>query len=87
MAPPDNRSDVCARVEKKKQETNASHSPHRQIPAEKRLKRECFLSSVRPGDFPAKVIRCSEWEHRPNLASPNSTVNLDESLAKGHTSP
>ena len=30
----------------KKQETNADHSLHGQVPAERRLKRECFLSSV-----------------------------------------
>ena len=60
IAPPDTRRDVCARVEKKKQETNAAHSLHGQVPAERRLKRECFLSSVRPADFPAKVIICSE---------------------------
>ena len=52
---------VCARREKKKQETNAAHSLHVQVPAERRLKREFFLSSVRPDDFPAKVIHCSEW--------------------------
>ena len=60
ISPPDIRRDVCARVEKKKQETNAAHSLHGQVPAERHLKRECFLSSVRPADFPAKVIRCSE---------------------------
>ena len=87
IAPPDIRRYVCARVAKKKQETNAAHSLHGQVPAERRLKRECFLSSVRPADFPAKVIRCSEWQHRQNLASHNCAVNLDESLAKGHTSP
>ena len=52
-----------------------------------RMKRKCFLSSVRPADFPAKVIRCSEWRHRQNLESHNYAFNLDESLAKGHTSP
>ena len=87
IAPPDIRRDVCARVEKKKQEINAAHSLHGHVPAERRLKRECFLSSVRPADFPAKVIRCSEWQHRQNLAQHNCAVNLDESLAKGHTSP
>ena len=88
IAPPDIRRDVCARVEKKKQETNAAfHSLHGQVPAERRLKRECFLSSVRPADFPAKVIRCSEWQHRQNLSPHNCAVNLDESLAKEHTSP
>ena len=60
IAPPDIRRDVCDRVEKNKQETNAAHSRQGQVPAERRLKRECFLSSVRPADFPSKVIRCSE---------------------------
>ena len=87
IAPHDIRRDVCARVEKKKQETNAAHSLHSQITAERRLKRECFLSSVRSANFLAKVIRCSEWQHRQNLAQHNCAVNLDESLAKGHTSP
>ena len=64
IALPDIRRDVCARVEKKKQETNAAQSLHGQVPADRRLKRECFLSSVRPADFHAKVIRCSEWQHR-----------------------
>ena len=87
IAPPDIRRDVCARVEKKEQETNTAHSLYGQVPAERCLKRECFLSVVRPADFPAKVIRCSEWQHWQNLASHNYAVNLDESLAKGHTSP
>ena len=85
IAPPDIRGDVCARVEKKKQETNAAHSLHGQVPAERRLKRECVLSSVPPANFPAKVIRCSEWQHRQNLAQHNCAVNLDDSSAKGHT--
>ena len=86
IAPPDIRRDVCATVEKKKPETNVTHSLHGQIPAERRWKRKLFLSSVRPADFPANVIRCSEWQHRQNLASHNYAVNLDESLAKGNTS-
>ena len=49
--------------------------------------RDCFLSAVRPADFPAKVICCSEWQHQQNLAQLNCAVNLDESLAKGNTSP
>ena len=87
IAPPDIRRHVCARVENKKQETNAAHSLQGQVPAERRLKRECFLSSVQPADFLAKVIRCSEWRHRQYLASHNCAVNLDESLVKGYTSP
>ena len=60
IAPPDIRRDVCARVKKQKQETNAGHSLHGQMQAERRLKREYLLSSVRPADFPARDIRCSE---------------------------
>ena len=77
IAPPDIRRDVCARVEKKKQETKAAHSLHGKVPAKRRLKRESFRSSVRPADFPVKVIRCSEWQDRQNLASHNCAVNLD----------
>ena len=75
IAPPDIRRDVCARVEKKKQGTNAAQSLHDQVPAERRLKRECFLSSVRPADFPAKVIRCMNgnagrtWHHTTALST------------------
>ena len=87
IVPPDIRRDVCTRVEKKKLKTNASYSLHGQVPAERRLKRKCFLISVRPADFPVKVIRSSEWLHRQNLAQHNCAVKLDESLAKGHTSP
>ena len=53
----------------------------------RRLKRECFLGSVRSADFPAKVIHCSEWQRRRSLAQHNCAVNLDESLANGHASP
>ena len=41
IAPPVIRRAVCARVEKKKQKTNAAHSLHGQVQAERRLKREC----------------------------------------------
>ena len=47
IAPPDIRRDVCARVEKTKQETNEDHSLYGQNPAERRLKsRNCFLRSA-----------------------------------------
>ena len=72
---------------KRRNRKKRSTSLHDQVTPERRLKRKCFLSFVRPADFPAKVIRCSEWQHRQNLASHNCAVNLDESLAKGHTSP
>ena len=65
IAPPDIRRDVCARVEKIKQETNEAHSLYGQNPAERRLKsRHCFLRSVKPADFPPKMIRCSAWSRR-----------------------
>ena len=57
IAPPDIRRDVCDRVEKTKQETNEAHSLYGQNPAERRLEsRNCFLRSVKPADFPPKVI-------------------------------
>ena len=60
IAPPDIRRDICARVEKKKQESNVAHSLYGQTPTESHLKsRSCFLSSVRPADFHPKVIRCN----------------------------
>ena len=88
IAPPSIKRDVCARVEKAKQETNEAHSLHEQIPAEKHLKsRNCFLHSVKPVNFPPKVIRCSEWLSRTNKTPHRTSVNLDETLARGHDSP
>ena len=61
IAPPDTRRDACARVEKKKQESNVAHSLYGHNPTESRLKSgSCFLSSVRPADFHPNVIRCNE---------------------------
>ena len=57
IAPPDIRRDVCARVEKTKQETNEAHSLYGQNTAERRLEsRNCFLHSVNPANVPPKVI-------------------------------
>ena len=62
IAPPDIQRDVCARMEKTKQETNEAHSLYGQHPAERRLKsRNCFLRSVKPAELSHKVIRCNEW--------------------------
>ena len=81
IALPDIRRDVCARVEKTKQETNEAHSLYGQNPAERRLKsRYCFLRSVKPVDFPPMVIRCSAWLRRLQAIPHRATVNLDESL-------
>ena len=83
-----NGIDVCARVEKTKQETNESHSLYGQNPAERRLEsRNCFLRSVKPADFPPKVIRCSAWLRRLQAIPHRATVNIDESLAKGFDRP
>ena len=88
IAPPSIRRCVCARVEKAKQETNEAPSLCGQIPAEKRLKsRNCFLHSVKPANFLPNVIRCSEWLRRTNKIPHRTSVNLDESLARGHDSP
>ena len=84
IVPPDIRRDVCARVEKTKQETNEAHSLYGQNPVERTLKsRNCFLRSVKPADFPPKVIRCSAWLRRLQALPHRATVNIDESLAKG----
>ena len=79
IAPPNIRRDVYARVEKTKQETNEAHSLYSQNPAERRLKsRNCFLCSVKPADFPPKVIRCSAWLRRLQAIPHKAIVNLDE---------
>ena len=88
IAPPDIRRDVCARVEKTKRETNEAHSLYGQNPAERRLKsRNGFLRSVKPTDFPPKVIRCSAWLMRLQALPHRATVNPDESLAKAFDRP
>ena len=88
IAPPNIRRDVCARVEKNKQETNEAHSLYGQNPAERRLKsRNWFFRSVKPADFPPKVIRCSAWLMRLQAIPHRATVNIDESLAKGFDRP
>ena len=84
----DTRRDVCARVEKTKQETNEAHSLYGQNPAEGRLKSEnCFLRSVKHADFPPKVFRCSAWLRRLQAIPHRTTANLDERLAKGFDKP
>ena len=68
--------------------TNEAHSLYGQNPAERRLKsRNCFLRSVKPTDFPPKVIRCSTWLRRLQAIQHSATVNIDESLAKGFDRP
>ena len=83
IAPPDIRRDVCARVEKTKQETNEAHSLYGQNPAERRLEsRNCFLRSVKPADFPPKVIRCSAWLRRLQAIPHRATVNIDRKFSQ-----
>ena len=69
--------------EKTKQETNEAHTLYGQNPAERRLEsRNCFLRSVKPADFPHKMIRCSAWLRRLHAIPHRATVNIDKSLAK-----
>ena len=82
IAPPAIRRDVCARVERQKQSTREIHSLFGQI-----LSRHCFLSSVHPANFPAKVIRCSEWQKRLRNKPHIDIINLHEELEKGYDSP
>ena len=59
-----------------------------QIPVTRRLNsRHCFLSSVQPENFPAKVLRCSEWRMRLRNKSRIEIINFQEELAKGYDSP
>ena len=88
IAPPAIRRDVCARVERQKQSTRETHSLFGQIPATKRLKsRHCFLSRVQPANFPAKVIRCSEWLKRLRNKPHIGIINLHEEMAKCYNRP
>ena len=85
IAPPDIRRDVCARMEKNKQETNEAHSLYGQHPAERRLKsRNFFLRSVKPAELSSQIIRCNEWLRRLQTTPHKVTVNLSESLARGY---
>ena len=88
IAPPDIRREVCARVENTKKETNEAHSLYGQNPAERRLEsRNCFLRSVKPTDFPPKMIRCSTWLRRLQAIPHRATANIDESLTKEFDRP
>ena len=87
IAPPDIRREVCARMEKTKQETNEAHSLYGQHPAERRLKsRNCFLRSMKPAELSPTVIQCHEWLRRLQTTPHKVTVNLSESLARGYDS-
>ena len=65
IAPPDIRTDVCARMERTKQMEQETHSLFGPIPARSRLKsRKDFLTSVKSSYFLAKVVQCNEWQRR-----------------------
>ena len=91
IASPAIRRDVCARVQRQKQSARETHSLFSQIPSTRRLKsRHCFLASVQPAYFPAKVIRCSKWQKRLNKLRNKLhiyIINLHEELAKGYDIP
>ena len=70
-------------MEKTQQETNEAHSLYGQNPVDGRLEsRNCFLWSVKPIDFPPKVILCSAWLRRLQAIPHRATVNIAGSLAK-----
>ena len=88
IATPDIRREVCARVEKTKQETDEAHSLYGQNPAERMLESmNWFLRSVKPADFPPKVIQCSAWLRRLQAIPHRATVNIDKSLANEFDRP
>jgi len=88
IAPPDIRRDVCARVERTKQESQPTHSLFGHTPAKRRLKsRRPFLPDVKPSYFPPKVVRCNEWQRRTRNKLCLDMPNLREELASGYDSP
>ena len=88
VAPSAIRNDVCARVKRQQQSNRETHSLFGQIPAARCLKsRHCFLSSGQPANFPANVIKCSEWRKRLRNKPHIDINNLHEELAKGYDSP
>ena len=87
IAPPDIRRDVCARMKRTKQMEQETHSLFCHIPAGSRRKsRKDFLTSVKPSYFPAKFVRCNEWQRRSREKSRFVMVNLNEEPAKGRDS-
>ena len=69
------------RVEKVKQETTLQENSSRET-----LEIEKQLHSLgEPANF--SHLRCSEWLRKTNKTPHQTSVNLDESLARGHDSP
>ena len=86
--PPDIRRDVCARMERSKQIEQETHSLFGHIPARSHMKsRKDFLTIVKPSCFPAKDVRCNEWQMRSRDKSRLGMVNLNEVPAKGYDGP
>ena len=85
--PTDIRRYVCARMEQTKQMEQETHLLFGQVPARSHLKsRKDFLTNVKPFYFPAKVVRCNEWQRRSRDKSQLGMVNLNEPLAKAYDS-
>ena len=82
FSPPAIRRKLCANVEKKKNGIQGSHSLFGQKSVENRLQsRNCFLSSVHPAEFPAKVVRSSECQKRLKDQPYYKPVLPDENFA------
>ena len=85
IAPPDTRRDICARMERTKQMEQETHSLFGHIRTRSRLKSiKDFLTSVKPSYFPAKFVRCNEWQRRSNEKSRLGIFILNEEPAKGY---
>ena len=87
IAPPDIKRDVCTRMERNKQMEQQIRSLFTHIPARSLKSRKDLLINVKPSYFPAKVVRCNEWQRRSRDKSPLSMVILNEELARGYDSP
>ena len=84
IAPPDIRRDVCARIDPK--QTDGTRDSLLTFTARSHLKsRNDVLTSEKPSYFPAKVIRCNEWQRIVKDKSRLAMVNLNEEQAKGYT--
>ena len=88
IAPSDIRRDVCAGMERTKQMEQETHSLFGHIPTRSHLKsRKDFPTSVKSSYFPAKVIRCNEWQSKSRDKSRLGIVNLNEEPTTEYDSP
>ena len=75
-------------MERTKQMEQEPHSLFGHISVRSRLKsRYDFLPGVKPSYFPAKVVRCNEWQRRSRDKSRMGMVSLNEEPVKGYNSP